>query len=146
MLRPANPPRRELSELASRFARDVRGEVNGVTLSGITLATADLRTGEAFVAIRGVNRHGAEFAATAAEKGAVAIITDEDGADIAEPAGLPVLIVDDPRAVLGALSAWVYGTGAGEPLPLLFATTGTNGKTSVSHPVSYTHLTLPTKA
>ena len=68
VLRPANPPRRELSELASRFARDVRGEVNGVTLSGITLATADLRTGEAFVAIRGVNRHGAEFAATAAEK------------------------------------------------------------------------------
>lgn len=133
MLRPANPPRRELSELASRFARDVRGEVNGVTLSGITLATADLRPGEAFVAIRGVNRHGAEFAATAAEKGAVAIITDADGADIAEPAGLPVLIVDDPRAVLGALSAWVYGTGAGEPLPLLFATTGTNGKTSVSH-------------
>ncbi|WP_431073224.1 Mur ligase family protein [Microbacterium phyllosphaerae] len=133
VLRPANPPRRELSELASRFARDVRGEVSGVALSGITLATADLRPGEAFVAIRGVNRHGAEFAVTAAEKGAVAIITDEAGAEIAEPAGLPVLVVDDPRAVLGALSAWVYGTGAGEPLPLLFATTGTNGKTSVSH-------------
>jgi UDP-N-acetylmuramoyl-L-alanyl-D-glutamate--2,6-diaminopimelate ligase len=133
VLRPANPPRRELSELASRFARDVRGEVNGTTLSGITLATADLRAGEAFVAIRGVNRHGAELAVTAAEKGAVAIITDEAGAEIAEPAGLPVLVVDDPRAVLGELSAWVYGTGAGEALPLLFATTGTNGKTSVSH-------------
>ncbi|QDE36564.1 UDP-N-acetylmuramoyl-L-alanyl-D-glutamate--2,6-diaminopimelate ligase [Microbacterium foliorum] len=133
MLRPANPPRRELSELASRFAREVRGDVTGITLSGITLATADLRAGEAFVAIRGVNRHGAEFAATAAEKGAVAIITDDDGADIAQPAGLPVIIVDDPRGVLGALSAWVYGTGAGESLPLLFATTGTNGKTSVSH-------------
>ena len=133
VLRPANPPRRELSELASRFAREVRGEVNGVTLSGITLATADLRTGEAFVAIRGVNRHGAEFAAAAAGKGAVAIITDDAGADIAASAGLPILVVDDPRAVLGALSAWVYGTGAGDPLPLLFATTGTNGKTSVSH-------------
>ncbi|KQZ24607.1 Mur ligase family protein [Microbacterium sp. Root553] len=133
VLRPANPPRRELSELASRFAREVRGEVNGVTLSGITLATADLRAGEAFVAIRGVNRHGAEFAAAAADKGAVAIITDEAGAEIAASAGLPILVVDDPRAVLGALSAWVYGTGAGDPLPLLFATTGTNGKTSVSH-------------
>ncbi|CAH0125003.1 Mur ligase family protein [Microbacterium foliorum] len=133
VLRPANPPRRELSELASRFAREVRGEVNGVTLSGVTLATADLRAGEAFVAIRGVNRHGAEFAAAAADKGAVAIITDDAGAEIAAPAGLPILVVDDPRAVLGALSAWVYGTGAGDPLPLLFATTGTNGKTSVSH-------------
>lgn len=133
VLRPANPPRRELSELASRFARDVRGEVSGISVTGITLATADLRPGEAFVAIRGVNRHGAEFALTAAEKGAVAIITDEAGAEIAQPAGLPVLVVDDPRGVLGAVSAWVYGTGAGEPLPLLFATTGTNGKTSVSH-------------
>ncbi|WP_251049156.1 Mur ligase family protein, partial [Microbacterium sp. ISL-103] len=133
VLRPANPPRRELSELASRFARDVRGEVSGISVTGITLATADLRPGEAFVAIRGVNRHGAEFALTAAEKGAVAIITDAAGAEIAQPAGLPVLVVDDPRGVLGAVSAWVYGTGAGEPLPLLFATTGTNGKTSVSH-------------
>ncbi|MFK3834189.1 Mur ligase family protein [Microbacterium sp. NPDC087868] len=133
VLRPANPPRRQLSELASRFARDTRGELQGVAVSGITLATADLRAGEAFVAIRGVNRHGAEFSAAAAEKGAVAIITDDDGAAIAESVGLPILIVDDPRAVLGDLSAWVYGTGADDPLPLLFATTGTNGKTSVSH-------------
>ena len=133
VLRPANPPRRQLSELASRFARDTRGELQGVAVSGITLATADLRAGEAFVAIRGVNRHGAEFSAAAAEKGAVAIITDDDGAAIAESVGLPILIVDDPRAVLGDLSAWVYGTGADDQLPLLFATTGTNGKTSVSH-------------
>ncbi|MFF5626209.1 Mur ligase family protein [Microbacterium sp. NPDC012755] len=133
VLRPANPPRRELSELATRFAREVRGDLTGVALTGITLATADLRAGEAFVAIQGVNRHGAEFAATAAEKGAVAIITDAAGAVIAEPVGLPTVIVDDPRAVLGALSAWVYGTGADDELPLLFATTGTNGKTSVSH-------------
>nr|WP_201469490.1 UDP-N-acetylmuramoyl-L-alanyl-D-glutamate--2,6-diaminopimelate ligase [Microbacterium hydrocarbonoxydans] len=133
VLRPANPPRRELSELASRFARDVRGDTAGVDVTGITLATADLRAGEAFVAIRGVNRHGAEFAAAAAEKGAVAVITDDAGAAIAAAVGLPILIVDDPRGVLGALSAWVYGTGADDALPLLFATTGTNGKTSVSH-------------
>lgn len=133
VLRPANPPRRELSEIAARFAREVRGAVDGVTVSGITLATADLRAGEAFVAIRGVNRHGAEFADAAAEKGAVAVITDDAGADMAASAGLPILVVDDPRAVLGDLSAWVYGTGADDPLPLLFATTGTNGKTSVSH-------------
>ncbi|MFF7292214.1 Mur ligase family protein [Microbacterium sp. NPDC008134] len=133
VLRPANPPRRQLSELASRFARDTRGDLQGVAVSGITLATADLRAGEAFVAIRGVNRHGAEFSAAAAEKGAVAIITDDAGAAIAEAAGLPTLIVEDPRAILGDLSAWVYGTGADDPLPLLFATTGTNGKTSVSH-------------
>ncbi|GAA3926136.1 UDP-N-acetylmuramoyl-L-alanyl-D-glutamate--2,6-diaminopimelate ligase [Microbacterium soli] len=133
VLRPATPPRRSLAELADRFAREVRGDVAGVRLSGITLATADLRPGEAFVAIHGVNRHGAEFAQIAADQGAAAVITDPAGADIAASAGLPIVIVDDPRAVLGELSAWVYGTGASDPLPLLFGTTGTNGKTSVSH-------------
>lgn len=133
VLRPANPPRRELAELAARFARTVHGDLDGIAVSGITLATADLRAGEAFVAIQGVNRHGADFALSAAEKGAVAVITDEPGAAIAAPAGLPILVVDHPRAVLGDLSAWVYGTEADDPLPLLFATTGTNGKTSVSH-------------
>ncbi|WP_336645235.1 Mur ligase family protein [Microbacterium sp. USHLN186] len=133
VLRPAHPPRHALTELADRFAREVRGELDGIELSGITLATADLRPGEAFVAIQGVNRHGAEFARTAADQGAVAIITDDAGADVASGAGLPIIVVDEPRAILGALSAWVYGTGAGDPLPLLFGTTGTNGKTSVSH-------------
>ncbi|MGB3373574.1 MAG: UDP-N-acetylmuramoyl-L-alanyl-D-glutamate--2,6-diaminopimelate ligase [Microbacterium sp.] len=133
VLRPAEPPHRALAELSDRFGHDSRGDLAGVQLTGITLATADLRAGEAFVAIQGVNRHGAEFASTAAEQGAVAIITDAAGADIAESAELPVVIVDDPRAVLGALSAWVYGTEASDPLPLLFGTTGTNGKTSVSH-------------
>lgn len=133
VLRPDAPPQRNLTDLAARFATATRGEVAGVILTGITLATADLRPGEAFVAIQGVNQHGAVFAPAAAEKGAVAIITDEAGADIAGNIGLPIVIVDDPRGILGALSAWVYGTGADDDLPLLFATTGTNGKTSVSH-------------
>lgn len=133
MLRPENPPERSLAELADRFGRDVRGDVTGVVLTGITLATADLRAGEAFVAIQGVNRHGAEFATVAADKGAVGIVTDAAGADLAASAGLPIVVVDDPRALLGELSAWVYGTAPGDDLPLLFGTTGTNGKTSVSH-------------
>jgi UDP-N-acetylmuramoyl-L-alanyl-D-glutamate--2,6-diaminopimelate ligase len=133
VLRPEHPPIRSLAELAARFSGDVRGTVDGVTLTGITLATADLRAGEAFVAIRGGIRHGAEFAAAAAQKGAVAVITDAAGADIAADAGLPLIVVDDPRALLGDLSAWVYQTGAHDDLPLLFGTTGTNGKTSVSH-------------
>lgn len=133
VLRPEAPPQRALTDLATRFATTTRGQTDGVTVTGITLATADLRAGEAFVAIRGVNQHGAVFARTAAQKGAVAVITDEAGAELAGDTGLPIVVVDDPRGVLGALSAWVYGTGADDALPLLFATTGTNGKTSVSH-------------
>jgi UDP-N-acetylmuramoyl-L-alanyl-D-glutamate--2,6-diaminopimelate ligase len=135
VLRPEHPPAHALAELAARFAANggTVGDPADVTLSGITLATADLRPGEAFVAIRGLNRHGAEFASTAAEKGAVAVITDAAGAEIAADAGLPIVVVDDPRGLLGELSAWVYGTGSDDDIPLLFGTTGTNGKTSVSH-------------
>lgn len=133
VLRPDAPPVHRLDELAARFSTEVRGDPDGVELTGLTLATADLRPGDVFVAVRGANRHGAEFARTAAEKGAVAIVTDADGAEAAAASGLPVIVVDDPRGVLGDLSAWVYRTGRDDDLPLLFGTTGTNGKTSVSH-------------
>lgn len=133
VLRPDHPPAHRLRDLADRFAVRVAGEVGSATLTGITLATADLRPGDVFVAVQGVHRHGAEFAGDAASRGAVAVITDDAGAAIAAPAGLPVLVVGDPRAELGALSAWVYGTGRDDDLPVLFGTTGTNGKTSVSH-------------
>jgi UDP-N-acetylmuramoyl-L-alanyl-D-glutamate--2,6-diaminopimelate ligase len=133
VLRPEHPPRRLLTDLVERFGARAVGDVRGVELTGITLATADLRPGEAFVALRGAVRHGAEFAAAAVEAGAVAIVTDEEGAHIAADAGAPLIVVADPRALLGELSAWVYGTGPDDDLPLLLATTGTNGKTSVSH-------------
>lgn len=131
VLRPAHPPQRLLTDLVARFGAELRGDADGVVLRGITLATADLRPGEAFVAIQGVNRHGADFAAAAAQAGAVAVITDAAGATIAADAGIPIVVVDDPRALLGELSAWVYDTA--DNLPILLATTGTNGKTSVSH-------------
>lgn len=133
VLRPDAPATHALADLAARFGVGVRGDVSGVTLTGITLATPDLRPGDVFVAVQGANRHGAEFAAAAAEKGAVAVVTDAAGADLAAASGLPVVLVDDPRGTLGDLSAWVYGTGREDRLPILFGTTGTNGKTSVSH-------------
>ncbi|GAA1986120.1 UDP-N-acetylmuramoyl-L-alanyl-D-glutamate--2,6-diaminopimelate ligase [Microbacterium pumilum] len=133
VLRPDAPPVHSLDELAARFGEGVRGDTADVALAGLTLATADLRPGDVFVAVHGANRHGAEFASAAAAKGAVAIVTDAAGADRAAASGLPVVIVDDPRGLLGELSAWVYGTGRDDDLPILFAPTGTNGKTSVVH-------------
>ncbi|RLK47561.1 Mur ligase family protein [Microbacterium telephonicum] len=131
VLRPARPPRRALGDLAARFGGEVVGDATGVVVTGITLATADLRPGEAFVALRGVNRHGAELAQTAVDAGAAAIVTDADGARLAADAGVPIVVVDHPRALLGELSAWVYDTA--DDIPLTLGTTGTNGKTSVTH-------------
>ncbi len=132
VLRPEHSPRRPLADLVARFgARIASGESTDVTVEGITLATADLRPGEAFVAVSGGTFHGARFAGEAVRKGAVAIITDDTGAELAANCGVPIAVVDDPRAVLGALSAWMYDTCTNAPI--LFGTTGTNGKTSVTH-------------
>jgi UDP-N-acetylmuramoyl-L-alanyl-D-glutamate--2,6-diaminopimelate ligase len=131
VLRPEHPTPRPLALLAQEFDLEHTGSLDGVEVTGVTLSTQDLHPGDLYVGIRGANDHGARFAAQAAEGGAVAILTDAEGARLAEGSGLPVLLVDDPRAALGAVAAWVYRTA--EKAPLLFGTTGTNGKTSTSY-------------
>lgn len=131
ILRPEHPSARPLSTLVSEFGLETRGSLDGVEVTGITLSTENLQPGDLYVGVPGARRHGATFAAQAKEGGAVALLTDAAGADIAAESGLPVVIVESPREALGAISAWVYRTA--ESTPLLFGITGTNGKTSVSY-------------
>ena len=128
VLRPEHPESRPLVGLIEEFDLEHHGATAGVELRGVTLSTGDVRAGDLFVGLRGAHRHGAEFAVDAAEAGAVAVLTDAEGLAIAARSGLPVLVVPDPRAVLGEISAWVYRTRV-DP-PLMFGVTGTNGKTS----------------
>ncbi|MCU1578197.1 MAG: UDP-N-acetylmuramyl peptide synthase [Rhodoglobus sp.] len=131
ILRPEHPSARQLATLVSEFGLESRGSLDGVEVTGITLSTDNLQPGDLYVGVLGLRRHGAIFAGKAKEGGAVAVLTDAAGADIAAESGLPVVIVDSPREALGAISAWVYRTA--ESAPLLFGITGTNGKTSVSY-------------
>ena len=135
VLRPEHPTPRAVAELANAFGLRVVGSVDAVETTGVTLSAAEVQPGDLFVGVHGANRHGAEFSAEAAERGAVAVLTDDAGVEHAQAAGLPVLVVDDPRAALGDVSAWVYRTHPDEAtdLPQLFAVTGTNGKTSTSY-------------
>lgn len=131
VLRPEHPAPRPLALLVEEFGLEHRGALDDVEVTGVTVRTNEVQPGDLFAALPGKNVHGATFAVDAAGAGAVAILTDAAGAGLAEPAGLPVVIVDDARAALGDISAWVYRTG--EQPPLLFGTTGTNGKTSTSY-------------
>ena len=103
-------------------------------VTGVTLDSRRVRPGDLYAALGGFTTHGARFAATARDAGAAGVLTDPAGAALIRDAGLtdiPVLVVDDPRRVLGAVSAWVYG----EPARSLATTgvTGTNGKTTTSY-------------
>ncbi len=103
-------------------------------VAGITLDSRRVRAGDVYAALPGFTTHGARFVAMAQASGAVAVLTDPAGAQLVastEGVVLPVLVVDDPRAVLGELSAAIYG----QPSTHLAMTgiTGTNGKTTTSY-------------
>jgi UDP-N-acetylmuramoyl-L-alanyl-D-glutamate--2,6-diaminopimelate ligase len=131
VLRPEHPHARSLAGLASEFDLEAIGSLDGLEITGVTLSTGDLHPGDLYVGIQGANSHGASYAEKAREGGAVALLTDAAGAELAKDAGLPIVLVASPREALGAVSAWVYRTD--DHPPLLFGTTGTNGKTSVSY-------------
>ncbi len=131
VLRPEHPQARSLAGLLEEFGLTAQGSTDGVEISGVTLSTGDLHPGDLYVGIHGARSHGASYAATAREGGAVAILTDPEGAKLAHDAGIPIVVVPSPREALGEISAWIYRT-ADHP-PLLFGTTGTNGKTSTSY-------------
>ncbi|MBD4656118.1 UDP-N-acetylmuramoyl-L-alanyl-D-glutamate--2,6-diaminopimelate ligase, partial [Xanthomonas citri pv. citri] len=77
-----------------------RANDNGPAITGITLDSRQVRPGDLYVGLHGLHAHGASFAASAVESGAVAVLTDEDGAILAAEAGVPIIVVDDPRAAM----------------------------------------------
>ncbi|MDF1728090.1 MAG: UDP-N-acetylmuramoyl-L-alanyl-D-glutamate--2,6-diaminopimelate ligase [Sulfitobacter sp.] len=88
--------------------------------------------GALFAAMPGTQVHGATFADKAIEQGAVAILTDAEGAalirDAVERAGVALVVSDAPREALARTAALMFGA---QPETMV-AVTGTNGKTSVS--------------
>ena len=128
-LRPQHPSPRSLHGLAETFDLEVHGDIDDLEVTGVVLASSAVRPGDLYVGVPGRNAHGASFAAAALDAGAVAVLTDAAGAELAADAGLPVLVTPDARAALGEVAAWIHRT-ADNPATL-FAVTGTNGKTSV---------------
>ncbi|CAN5424308.1 hypothetical protein BH10ACT4_BH10ACT4_03180 [soil metagenome] len=131
VLRPEHPLARPLAGLVSEFGLESVGPLDGVEITGVTLRSTEVQDGDLYVGIQGLNSHGAQYAVQAAESGAVAVLTDAAGAELAADSGLPIVIVESPRLALGDVSAWVYRTN--EHPPLMLGITGTNGKTSTAY-------------
>jgi UDP-N-acetylmuramoyl-L-alanyl-D-glutamate--2,6-diaminopimelate ligase len=100
------------------------------SVTGVSLDSRSILPGDLYAALPGAVTHGAEFVAKARQAGAVAVLTDRAGAVRAAATGLPVLVTDRPRDVLGAVASRIYGEPTSE-LRLL-GVTGTNGKTTTS--------------
>ncbi len=92
-----------------------------------------------YAALPGSRTHGAQHVGPAVAAGAVAVLTDPEGAGVIARSGsgdrghgdtVPLLVVDEPRARLGPLAQWL----AGDPAQRLtmIGVTGTNGKTTTT--------------
>jgi UDP-N-acetylmuramoyl-L-alanyl-D-glutamate--2,6-diaminopimelate ligase len=127
--RPQTVSPQRLTALATALAAALVGTDTEVT--GVTHASGEVRAGDLYAALPGARRHGAEFVAQARDAGAVAVLTDPAGRGAAVAAGLPVLVVEDPRAVLGLAASAVYGDPTAKLT--MIGITGTAGKTSTAY-------------
>ncbi|MER6830036.1 UDP-N-acetylmuramoyl-L-alanyl-D-glutamate--2,6-diaminopimelate ligase [Streptosporangium sp. NPDC000563] len=130
-MRPSTSSPRPLSGLASLIgAPSGTSRAPLAAVSGITIDSRQVCRGDLYVALPGASVHGADFSAQALAAGASAILTDEAGREAAVATGLPVLVVPDPRALLGQVSAWVYGNPVADVM--VVGVTGTSGKSTVT--------------
>jgi len=132
--RPSRVRATPLAALAPLLGHDdlsALGALGDLSVTGTTHDSRRVLPGDLYVGLPGAHSHGASFARQAAADGAVAMMTDTLGAGIAAGAGLPVVVVDDPRARLGAVAAAVYGDPSRQ-LSVL-GVTGTNGKTTTAY-------------
>ncbi|MDR6865741.1 UDP-N-acetylmuramoyl-L-alanyl-D-glutamate--2,6-diaminopimelate ligase [Microbacterium resistens] len=117
-----------LGDLAARVEAPAPERAE-TTFTGIAMSTSNVRRGDLFVAAKGANAHGARFAGKAREAGAVAVLTDADGAALL-PDDLPVLVVDDPRLAVGPAAVQLYRDPASSLTAI--GITGTQGKTTTA--------------
>ncbi|MFD4711052.1 UDP-N-acetylmuramoyl-L-alanyl-D-glutamate--2,6-diaminopimelate ligase [Streptomyces sp. NPDC058430] len=130
--RPVQVTATRLADLADQLGVPALQEPSASTGStGITHDSRAVRPGDIYAALPGARFHGADFAAQAASLGAVAALTDPSGAERVAAAGLPALVVENPRGRMGELAATIYGHPGRDLLQI--GITGTSGKTTTAY-------------
>jgi len=132
--RTAPTPLTVVAALAGATAPSTDQNLDQTLVGGITLRAQRALPGDLFVALPSLTSgrpHGADFAGVAVRAGAVAVLTDSRGMHRLTRETVPVLVHPDPRSVVGALSAHLYG----DPSTRLAVVgiTGTAGKTTTAH-------------
>ncbi|MFZ2517031.1 MAG: UDP-N-acetylmuramoyl-L-alanyl-D-glutamate--2,6-diaminopimelate ligase, partial [Candidatus Lutibacillus vidarii] len=135
-LRPRRTPGVTLAEAADLLGVRCPEHAGAVTVTGVSLDSRTVLPGDLYAALPGQHAHGADFAAAALTAGAVAVLTDLEGQRRLDASGalggtVPLLVVTDPRRVLGEIAALVYDHPA-DALQLI-GITGTNGKTTTAY-------------
>lgn len=129
-LRPSHVDGLPVSTVAASAGGTFVGD-GTVMVTGATVDSRDVRRGDLFGALPGLKAHGAVFARAAVDAGAVAILTDAEGALAVADLGVPVVVSAQPRVAIGEASAEIYGHPTSALT--LVGVTGTNGKTTTAY-------------
>jgi UDP-N-acetylmuramoyl-L-alanyl-D-glutamate--2,6-diaminopimelate ligase len=106
------------------------GAQGAVEIGGLTLDSRQVRRGDAFVALRGLQHHGIEFAPQAYAHGATVVLAEAPNPESRVPSPESrTLWIDSLSQKLSEIAARFFGH-PGDALRLV-GVTGTNGKTSI---------------
>ena len=147
-MRPAHPAAHGIADLVSEFGLrpvpdpsstpppgggpDAVAGLADVVLTGVTHASAEAEPGDLFVALPGLQLHGATYARSAVDAGAVAVLTDAAGRSSSRPArACRCSSRTTPARSSATVAAWVHGHPARELTTV--GVTGTNGKTTTTY-------------
>ena len=139
--RPQRPLRTRVGALAAEILAETGAPMLTLAgdpdteITGLSLSSQRILGGDLYAALPGSRVHGIEYVEQAVAAGAVAILTDQQGVDRVRPnapvlAGVPVLLAEDPRRLLGRLAARIYGDPASSMR--MIGVTGTQGKTTTT--------------
>ena len=107
------------------------GHIHGqmsTEIEGIAYNSNQVKRGSIFVAIKGQAVDGHDYIEEAIEKGACAVILDDENRMIN---GIPTVVVPNTRKALGTISTAFFGNPSAEMI--LIGITGTNGKTTTAY-------------
>ena len=100
----------------------------GVEVRGLAYDSRQVKPGDVFIALKGLNAAGVDFAADAVARGAVAVVADRPSDSVVP---VPWVVVPDARAAMASMAAEFYGHPSRSMQ--VIGITGTNGKTTTAY-------------
>lgn len=107
--------------------KKITGELSDQPIQKITQDTREVEAGDIFICIEGSNFDGHQYAATAIEKGAIAVIARKT---VETNGSVPIIYVNNTDKAMAILANAFYDFPSNQFQ--LVGVTGTNGKTTIS--------------
>lgn len=111
----------------------VEGSAGSLVVASLQMDSRAVTKGDLFIALPGYRQDGRDYIFEALKQGASAVLSEASGYSLARRAEFPsnVVWVESLKSVLGTIADRFYAQPSRDML--VFAVTGTNGKTTVSH-------------